>query len=299
MSCSFNNQVIPTDKTEFNLIGRLQLDEIYPRSIVKEFNNKSSNELGQYCAISMFIENEFLYLPNPITKEILTIDFQSFLVKKSLPLEYTPAFITKLNDQNWIYSSFDLDGIIVLQELNKQIKNSNTYFKECHGTIMYLNKGAFKGFPSLSWNYRYSNPYIDWDFYLLENDSLAILYIDHEGNSDCVLELVSNKGNSKIYTIDKTSRYDTFKCLGTINNDLVLCLSNSDSLEIHLFNLTENQVIRKIILPNPFSSIELVMGDYSAFWPNQTLVYLFGKNIYVLGTSRKEIILYEASIEPK
>lgn len=297
---TFNNcrNQVSLDK-KFALTCKIDLDEFYEKGIAKQFLTLSSNELGLYCPISFEVGENHLYIPSRVKNEIKRFEYNNgkYKYKGTITTNYIPSFIEKMLDKTWYYSVFNKHTIFQLNSkeaiINKPI---DVYFKNCGENIIYSSEFYFYNTNKPNDSIFYENIHSDWDYFMTSDNELLVLNYGHQNKNGVFLERLNSSHKEKPITIDSATHYNTFKILGFCNSKIVLLLGNESKIELIFCDKNSLKILQRLPTENPFKD-ELMMGDYSDFWPNQFVCKMKHGTIYLLGTSRKSILIYSLKIQ--
>lgn len=283
---------------EFILEGKISISDFYSNEIAESFSKLTSNELGSYCPLSFDIKDNSFFIPSKVQSEIKEfnkVNNKLFPIKV-IKTKNKPDFIELMKDDSWYYSSYVKHSIFKLDKTEILLSSSaDIYFKNCTENIVYSSGFYFFNNRHVVDSIYYENIYDDWDYFLLPTKQFLVLSLSHENNIGCTLEIVNASLTKKILRIDNAEKYNTFKILGVYKDNIVLLLANEETIEIIFCDLNSLTILQRIKRSNPFN-IELMMGDYSNFWPNQFICKMKQNKIYLLGTSREELSFFSLDI---
>ncbi len=291
---SHPEQETPPNPSNWKSIAEIPMSDVFSDSLSLRFVSGSDNDLGKLCPLSIQVEGSYIYIPNRAEDKIVCVDMKNNKALSSRNTSHSPDFIAELSSGQWYYSSFESYAIHSFDNADgKSIGNTGVRFKSCRSNIVYNSNGVFLDTDGVLDSVDYINPYIDWDFYLFPDSCLVLLFVDHDSSGQCLIKTINEKEHRAQTVIENANGYDTFKILGEWNSNLVILLGDSQSIEVLIVDRHRLSIIKRSIYPNPFKDDSLLMGEFSAFWPNKYIAELDGSRIILFGTSRNRFSVFE------
>lgn len=277
----------------FEKYSEIPLTAIFSDSICEEFLKQESNYLGKYSPLSFALNHGEILIPNRVNNNIGIFEKSDITkgVKKTIEIEFAPALIELFDSNKLAYSSYEVDSIFIGE---RSIYSSTPLFKTYGQEILSFSHGKIISTDRSFITVNYNNIYTDWDFHMISNQRLSVLEVDHENFFACFLILYHDGSEFDRIEIPEASTYNTYKILGEIRGSLILFLSDKKDIEIIEVDTQSLTITNRVKYSNPFSSSPLFLGEYSTIWPDQFICKIFNSSIYVMGTTRKSIQLFEA-----